>query len=111
MARAPRSIVPRSSGQGISRLGYQKAYSLGPRIPSVASPSAGAIVGSIPLQGPGAASGIRDYPAGGSSTDTGSDINVGTALAKPAKASASFAPAAGKSMFAKQMPRQRLPRG
>jgi hypothetical protein len=31
MARAPRARVPKTAGQGVSRLGYQKGYALGNR--------------------------------------------------------------------------------
>ena len=41
MARAPRASVPKTTGQGVSRLGYQKGYKLrnpgGPKIKASAS--------------------------------------------------------------------------
>jgi hypothetical protein len=51
MARTPRASVPKTSGSGVSRLSYQKGYSLGNRgtstaggePPSVASASAEAV--------------------------------------------------------------------
>jgi hypothetical protein len=64
MARAPRAKVPKTSGQGVSRLSYQKGYALGNKGGKTA-PSVG-----------GAAPAPSRAAGGKSKLDTAGGINV-----------------------------------
>jgi hypothetical protein len=117
MARAPRGTVPMTSGQGISRLSYQKAYSLGGGPPPVRGPgtlgtSSSFGKSSTPSMAAPQNSGIHvDY---GATMDPGVSPRAVAAQpgfgGAPMRSSASLAPAAARP-FAKQMPPIRLRRG
>ena len=63
MARTPRATVSKTSGQGISRLSYQKGRSLGGNIGAVKA--AGIKMDAGPdIKGPGSTGGKRSYGKG-----------------------------------------------
>lgn len=70
MARAPRAKVPKTSGQGVSRLSYQKGYALGNR----GTASGG--VKDAPKVDNVRSDSSRGYAKAGSKLDSKGGINV-----------------------------------
>lgn len=73
MARAPRSSVPKTSGQGVSRLAYQAGYKLRNQGPKIAGSSFKVDKPAQP----------RDYGKGGGTSDPQINVSFGDTLRTP----------------------------